>query len=87
VLSPTARVEYRRELDGGFNQSMFYTDLGPGQPYALAEPDAALNLVTGAVGFRARAGNHLSAEFEYGATGGASSTFFQSIRAMLRVAF
>jgi uncharacterized protein YhjY with autotransporter beta-barrel domain len=87
VLSPTARVEYRRELENGFNQSMFYSDLGPGQSYVLAEPDAALNLISGAVGLRARAGDHLSAEFEYGATGGENSTFFQSIRAMLRMAF
>jgi len=31
VIAPMARLEYRRELDGGFNQSMFYTDLGAGQ--------------------------------------------------------
>jgi uncharacterized protein with beta-barrel porin domain len=87
VVSPTARLEYRRELDGGFNQSMFYTDLGAGQTYVLNEADAALNLVTGMIGVRARAGNRLSAELEYGATAGNNSTLIQTIRAALRVAF
>lgn len=87
VLSPTARLEYRRELDGGFNQSMFYTDLGAGQSYVLSVADLAQNLVSGAVGLRARAGNNISAEFEYGAMAGDNSTFLQSVRATLRLAF
>ena len=43
VLQPTGRLEFRHELDGGFNQSMFYTDLGAGQTYVLNEADAAQN--------------------------------------------
>ena len=81
VLSPTARLEYRRE------QSMFYTDLGPGQTYVLTEADTALNLVTGMIGVRVRAGNNLSAELEYGATAGDNSTLIQTIRAALRLSY
>jgi large repetitive protein len=87
VVSPTARVEFRHELDGGFNQSMFYTDLGPGQTYVLNEADLLQNSVTGAVGLRARAGNNLSAEFEYGMIGGDNSTLIQTLRATLRMSF
>ena len=28
VLTPNARAEYRQTLDGAFQQSMYYTDLG-----------------------------------------------------------
>ena len=28
VLTPNARVEYRQTLDGAFQQSMYYTDIG-----------------------------------------------------------
>jgi uncharacterized protein YhjY with autotransporter beta-barrel domain len=87
VLSPTARLEYRRELDGGFNQSMYYSDLGPSQSYLLNEPDAATNMVTAAVGLRARAGTRMFGEVEYGATAGDNSLLVQSVRATLRVAF
>ena len=87
VVSPVARVEFRHELDDGFNQSMFYTVSGPGQTYALTEANFAQNLVTGAVGLRARAGNNLSAEFEYGTIVGDNSTFIQTIRATLRLSF
>ena len=87
ILSPMARLEYRRELDGGFNQSMFYSDLGPGQSYVLSQLDATRNLITGAVGLRARAGTNMSGELEYGATAGDNSTLIQSLRATLRVSF
>jgi uncharacterized protein YhjY with autotransporter beta-barrel domain len=87
VLQPTGRLEFRHEFDGGFNQAMYYTDLGAGQTYVLNEADAAVNTVTGAVGLRARAGNHLSAELEYRTTAGDNSTIIQTIRAALRLAF
>lgn len=87
VLQPTGRVEFRHELDGGFNQAMFYSDLGPGQTYVLNEADLAANSLTGAIGLRARAGDHVSAEIEYRTTAGDNSTIIQAIRAALRLAF
>jgi len=47
----------------------------------------SLNLFTGALGFRARAGANLSAQFEYGVTGGANSLLVQSLRGTLRIGF
>jgi uncharacterized protein with beta-barrel porin domain len=87
VLSPTARVEFRHELDGSFNQGMFYTDLGAGQTFVLNEAAATQNSITGMLGLRARAGNTLSAEFEYGTTAAQNSSLIQTIRASLRLAF
>ncbi|HTV35371.1 MAG TPA: putative Ig domain-containing protein [Xanthobacteraceae bacterium] len=86
VLSPTGRLEFRHELDDGFNQAMFYSDLGAGQTYVLNEAEASQNLVTGMIGLRARAGTNLFAEFEYGATAGSNSTIMQTIRAAFRYA-
>jgi uncharacterized protein YhjY with autotransporter beta-barrel domain len=87
IVQPTARLELRHELDSGFNQSMFYTDVGAGQTYLLNMPDLAQNSVTAGVGVRARAGQNLSAEVEYRATAGNNSTFIQTISAILRLAF
>ncbi len=87
VVSPTARLEYRRELDGAFNQSMFYSDLGAGQSYMLNQIGTAQNLITGAVGLRVRSGSSLSGELEYGATAGDNATLIQSVRATMRVSF
>jgi uncharacterized protein YhjY with autotransporter beta-barrel domain len=87
IIQPTTRLELRHELDSGFNQSMFYTDLGAGQSYLLNMPDLAQNSVTAGVGLRARAGQNLSAEVEYRATAGNNSTFIQTISAILRMAF
>src|SRR5579862_157565 len=87
LIQPTARLEFRHELDSGFNQSMFYTDLGAGQTYLLTVPDLAQNSVTAGVGLRARAGQNLSGEVEYRATAGNNATFIQTISALLRWAF
>ena len=87
IIQPTARLELRHELDSGFNQSMFYTDLGAGQTYLLNVPDLAQNSVTAGVGVRARVGQNLSAEVEYRTTAGSGSTFIQTISAILRLAF
>jgi len=87
LVQPTARLEFRHELDGGFNQSMFYTDLGAGQTYLLNVPDLAQNSVTAGVGLRARTGQNVSTEVEYRATAGNNATFIQTITAILRLAF
>jgi len=87
VLSPMARLEYRRELDGGFGQSMYYTDLGPAQTYVFNEADLSGNFVTAMLGVRARAGAALTGQVEYGVTAGSSSTLIQTLRATLRLAF
>ena len=87
MLQPTGRLEFRHEFDGGFNQALFYSDAGPGQTYVLNEANLAVNTFTGAVGVRARAGEHVSAELEYRTTAGDNSTIIQAIRAALRLAF
>ena len=37
VLTPTARAEYRQTLDGAFQQSMYYSDIGASMTSTLAQ--------------------------------------------------
>jgi uncharacterized protein with beta-barrel porin domain len=87
MLTPTVRAEYRHALDGGFNQAMYYTDLGPGISYGLAESAASRNLFTTALGVRARDFGVTSVDLEYGATVGTDSPLTHSFRANARLAF
>jgi uncharacterized protein YhjY with autotransporter beta-barrel domain len=87
VITPTLRAEYRHALDGGFNQTMYYTDLGSSISYGLAESAETRNLFTTAVGVRARDHGMTSVDFEYGTTIGAASPLTQSVRATARIAF
>ncbi|HEY4922326.1 MAG TPA: putative Ig domain-containing protein [Xanthobacteraceae bacterium] len=87
MLTPTLRTEYRRELDGGVNQPMYYTDIGPGITYGLIQSAASHDLFTTAVGVRARDSGVASLDFEYGATIGTDSPLTHTLRATARMAF
>ena len=87
VLTPTARLEYRRTSQGAYDQSMYYSDLGSGTASTFSQASAAQGTTTGTVGLRARAPGGLTSELEYGVSGGASSYFAQTLRAALRMAF
>ncbi len=87
MITPTVRAEYRHALDGGFNQGMFYTDLGPGLSYGLAQSAASRNLVTTAFGVRARDSGLTTVDLEYGITAGTESPLTQSFRGTARVGF
>lgn len=87
VLTRQARLEYRRESDGDFAQSMFFADLGSSLSYTLIQPGSAFDLYTAAVGIGARAGSAVAVDLEYGTTARARSLESQTIRTKLRIAF
>jgi uncharacterized protein YhjY with autotransporter beta-barrel domain len=87
MITPTVRAEYRHALDGGFNQTMYYTDLGPGITYGLMQSAASRNLFTGALGVRARDTGLTTVDLEYGATAGTESPLTHSFRGTARVGF
>lgn len=87
VLTPTARLEYRRTSQGAYDQAMYYSDLGSSTASTFSQPSGTQGTTTGALGLRAKARGGLTSEVEYGVSGGASSYFAQTLRAALRVAF
>jgi large repetitive protein len=87
VLTPTLRAEFRHALDDGFNQTMYYTDLGSSLSYGLAQSADSQNLFTAAIGLRARIGGSGSVDVEYGTTAGPGSPLTQSFRGTARIAF
>ncbi len=87
TLTPMARVEYRHAFDGSFQQSMYYTDLGPSMTSTLSQASAARGAVTTSLGLRARALNGLSAELEYGTQNASGRAQSQTVRAGLKMAF
>jgi hypothetical protein len=87
MLTPTLRTEFRHELDGGVSQPMYYTDIGPGITYGLIQSAASHDLLTTAIGVRARDSGVTSLDFEYGATIGTDSPLTHTLRATARMAF
>jgi uncharacterized protein YhjY with autotransporter beta-barrel domain len=87
VLTPTARLEFRRTIDGGFQQTMNYTDLGPAVSSTLMLAQTSSGLVNAALGFRARTAGGLGGELEYGTSMDGSKQQSQTIRGSLKVAF
>lgn len=87
TLTPTARLEYRQTNQGAYHQTMYYSDLGSGTASTFAQVAATNHLTSGALGLRARSPGGLTAEVEYGLTGGAGSYLAQTIRAALRLPF
>ena len=65
TYTPNLRVEYKRALDRGFTQSMFYSQAGSGEIYAINQDDAARDIFTGAIGLRTRFRNTATLEVEY----------------------
>jgi uncharacterized protein with beta-barrel porin domain len=87
VLTPTARVEYRQALDGAFQQSMFYSDLGSSLSSTLNQGAASRGSVNTSVALRGRGANGIASELEYGAQSGSGHLLSQTVRASLKVAF
>jgi uncharacterized protein with beta-barrel porin domain len=87
VLTPTARIEYRTTWLGGYDQSMYYTDLGPGMLSTITQAAASQGMTTGALGLRARGQGGLTAEIEYGVSAGTGSLLTHSLRGQLRLPF
>jgi uncharacterized protein YhjY with autotransporter beta-barrel domain len=87
VFTPTARVEYGRALDGAFQQSTYYTDLGASMTSTLTQASASRDLVNANFGFRARSFGGMTAELEYGASSSSASFRAQTIRGALRLPF
>ena len=90
VFTPIGRIEYRRIFDGALAQEMYFSDLGAGTSYRLDQGAASRNLVTGAIGLRARFGVSGMVEVEYGRSGSPerfASWQSQIIRATARWGF
>ena len=87
VLSPNLRLEYRHAVEGGYAQSMFYTNLGPAQTYAINQGALALELINATIGLRARAGAALAVDVEYGTMIAAKSFDARTFRASARFAY
>jgi outer membrane autotransporter protein len=85
VLTPTARVEYRHALDGAFQQTMYYSDLGPSVSSVLSQGTATRGAVNASLGFRARSLGGMTAELEYGTSAIAGRS--QSLRGSLKLPF
>jgi uncharacterized protein YhjY with autotransporter beta-barrel domain len=87
VLTPNARVEFRQTIDGAFQQSMHYSDIGPAVSSTLIQAGAASGTLNTSLGVRARSRQGVSGELEYGTSGGSGKVQSQSVRAALKVAF
>jgi hypothetical protein len=87
VLTPTARAEYRRALDGSFQQSMYYSDLGPSVTSILSQNSATRSMVNTSLGIRAHGLAGMSAELDYGTSSSGSRLQSQTIRAALKLPF
>jgi outer membrane autotransporter protein len=87
VLTPTARAEYRYAFDGSFQQSMYYTDLGPGQTSTLTQAAATRGTVNTNLGLRARSQGGITAELDYGVSGAAARLQSQTVRGSLKLPF
>ena len=87
VLTPNARVEYRQVIDGSFEQSMYYSDIGPVMSSTLSQAGTASGTINTSLGVRARSLRGVSGELEYGTSGGAGKVQSQTVRAALKMAF
>jgi len=87
VLTPTARAEYRHAFDGSFQQSMYYSDLGPGQNSTLTQAAATRGMVNTNLGLRARSNGGISAELDYGVSGASARLQSQTVRGSLKLPF
>jgi hypothetical protein len=74
-------------LDGGFNQSMWYSDLGAGTTYILAHNAETRNLLNASIGLRASVGAGATVDLEYGTTASGSAASVQTLHGALRLAF
>jgi uncharacterized protein YhjY with autotransporter beta-barrel domain len=87
VYTPNMRIEYKRALDRGFTQSVFYNETGSSQLYAINQGDVTQDIFTGAIGVRARFGPATTLEAEYSLSGtpsGSTSWQSQMVRLMAR---
>jgi hypothetical protein len=87
TYTPNLRVEYKRAFDRGFTQSMFYSETGAGELYAINQGGTAQDIFTASLGVRARIGASTTVELEYGLSGtpsGEVSWLSQTLRAMAR---
>ena len=88
VLTPNARVEYRQTIDGAFQQSMYYTDLGPSMTSTLGAGTTTRGTINTSLGVRARSlARRSAASSNTAPPSGAGKVQSQTVRAGLKVAF
>jgi uncharacterized protein YhjY with autotransporter beta-barrel domain len=87
VLTPTARVEYRQSLDGAFQQSMYYSDVGSSMSSTLNQGAASRGQVNTSVALRARGAGGIAGELEYGTQSGGGRLHSQTVRAAIKLSF
>ena len=87
IVTPYTRLEYRATSQSAYDETMYYLDLGPDLTSTLSQPASRYGATTGAFGLRVRTIGGLSAEMEYGVTGGGNDLMAQTIRGQLRLPF
>ncbi len=87
VLSPNARIEYRQTRQMGYNQALYYSDLGAGSASTFTQAAISSGTETAAAGLRLRTPGGVTAEVEYSIMKGASSFLAQAVRAALHITF
>ncbi len=87
ILTPIARAEFRHALDGAFQQSMYYADIGATMTSTLSQASVTRSTVNTSLGLRARGLNGVSAELEYGTQNASGRVQAQTVRAGLKMAF
>jgi outer membrane autotransporter protein len=87
IVTPYGRLEYRATSQSAYDETMYYLDLGPDLTSTLSQPAGSYGATTGALGLRVRTIGGLSAEVEYGVTGGSNDLMAQTIRGRLRLPF
>jgi len=87
IVTPYGRIEYRATSQSSYDETMYYLDLGPDLTSTLSQPAGSFGATTGALGLRVRTIGGLSAELEYGVTGGGNDLMAQTIRGQLRLPF
>ena len=87
IVTPYGRLEYRATSQSAYDQPMYYLDLGPALTSTWSQPASSFGATTGALGLRVRTIGGLSAELEYGVTGGSNDLMAQTIRGQLRLPF
>ncbi len=87
VLSPTARLEYRRILNGDVTQTMSYAN-EPETSYALTTTSSDHDMFAAALGLKARSDKDVTGAVEYLLGGGMKTGLQgQGLRGTLRVGF
>jgi outer membrane autotransporter protein len=88
VLTPAARMEWRHAFDGGYVQSLNYTDLvGLSSGYTISGTSTSRDTLSGGLGVRADVGHALTVDLEYLLTSSINGIESQKVRGAMKYGF